>query len=55
MIMNESEAPKVDFNALDAITKKVLAFKPKKKQNPNAQALTLRSGPGVPSEPGRES
>ena len=30
--MTEEKAPKVDFKALDAITKKVLAFKPKKKQ-----------------------
>ena len=27
-----SEEPKIDFKALEAITKKVLAFKPKKKQ-----------------------
>ena len=26
-----SEEPKIDFKALEAITKKVLAFKPKKK------------------------
>ena len=49
------DKPKVDFKALDEAVKKVLAFKPKKKQNPNAQALTEGSGPGVPSEPGRES
>ena len=49
--------PKIDFKVLDAAIKKVLAYKPKKKQSPNAHALTLRSGPGhgVPSEPGRES
>ena len=31
MIMNESEKPKIDWKALEAITKKVLAFKPKRK------------------------
>ena len=49
--------PKIDFKVLDAAIKKVLAYKPKKTQSPNAHALTEGSGHGhgVPSEPGRES
>ena len=51
--------PKIDFKVLDAAIKKVLAYKPKKKQSPNAHAHALTEGSGhghgVPSEPGRES
>ncbi len=32
-----AEEPKIDFKALEAITKKVLAFKPKKKAKPDTK------------------
>ena len=33
-----AEEPKIDWKALEAITKKVLAFKPKKKRSPEANS-----------------
>ena len=36
--MTEEKAPKVDLKALEAITKKVLAYKPKKKAKPAARS-----------------
>ena len=33
-----AEEPKIDYKALDAAVKKVLAFKPKKKKSPEANS-----------------
>ena len=44
--------PKIDFKALEAITKKVLAHKPKKEANPGERAVrdsNPRTGEGTPA------
>ena len=35
--MKESEAPKIDFKALETVTKKVLEHQPAKKRKPTPQ------------------
>ena len=39
-----AEEPKIDWKALEAITKKVLAFKPKKKPQASTKTATKTAG-----------
>ena len=48
-MVSKEEEPKIDFKALEAITKKVLAYKPKKKQVETENDNARRSSSAIES------